>query len=159
MPEPNTGVGPWSSASEYKIRPLVFNCCSLSHTLQKEGYLTEGHSSMGHNKLRTYVHITGHYIPSVRIMDLVSHTTCVMCFNFIYMWRMTDFHGILFTQIFCQKSAERKSPKKFFLYFVFDVWPGARNPGSTPSKAIHYLLDYSEFFVSSFNQILRKIHS
>ena len=33
------------------------------------------------NKIHTY--IIGHYNPSVRIIDLVSHTTYVMCVNFI----------------------------------------------------------------------------
>ena len=30
------------------------------------------------------------------------------------------------TQSFCQKSAEWKSPKKYFSYFIFDNWPGIR---------------------------------
>ena len=34
--------------------------------------------------------------------------------------------GGTYSQSFCQKSAERKSPKKYFSYFGFDVWPGTR---------------------------------
>ena len=44
---------------------------------------------------------------------------------------------ILFTLrvSFCQKSAA----KEYFLYFVFDVWPGFMS-----NKPIHYLLDYGD---------------
>ena len=31
----------------------------------------------------------------------------------------------IYSQSFCPKSAERKSPKKYFSYFVFDVWSSA----------------------------------
>ena len=86
--------------------------------------------------LHTYTYIIGHYNPSVRIIDLVSHTTYVVSVNFIHKWRgpyslkptPNDrffeklFMAILFdAQSFCQKSAERKSPKKYFSYFGFDV--------------------------------------
>ena len=44
------------------------------------------------------------------------------------------FMAILFhSQSFCQKSAERKSPKKYFLYFCYDVWPVARTQATTTS--------------------------
>ena len=33
------------------------------------------------------VYIIGHYNPSVRIIELVSHTTYVVCVNFIHKWR------------------------------------------------------------------------
>ena len=78
-------------------------------------------------------HIIGHSNPSVRIIiDLVSYTTYAVCVNFIHKWRdlqfkvdsewqifWETFHGnFIYSQSFCQKSAERKSPKKYFLYFV-----------------------------------------
>ena len=82
--------------------------------------------------LHTY--IIGHYNPSVRIIDLVSHTTYVVCVNFIHKLRdlqfKVDFERqvfvfeklfmaiLVYSQSFCQKSAERKSPKKYFSYFV-----------------------------------------
>ena len=40
-------------------------------------------------QLRTYV--IGHFNPSVRIIDLVSHTTYVVCVNFIHKWRGLQF--------------------------------------------------------------------
>ena len=40
----------------------------------------------------TYItYIIGHYNPSVRIIDLVSHTTNVVCVNFIHKWRDLQF--------------------------------------------------------------------
>ena len=55
---------------------------------------------------------------------LVSHTTYVVCVNFIHKWRDLQFNvdsewqTFFYFQSFCQKSAERKSPKKYFSYFV-----------------------------------------
>ena len=79
-----------------------------------------------------HTYIIGHYNPSVRIIDLVSHITYVACVNFfIYKWRnlqfkvdserqisRATFHGnFIYSQSFYQKSANRKAPKKYFLYF------------------------------------------
>ena len=78
------------------------------------------------------MYIIDHFNPSVRIIDLVSHTTYVVCVNFIDKWRDLQFKVdserqifeklfmavLIHTQNFCQKSAERKSPKKYILYFV-----------------------------------------
>ena len=87
-----------------------------------------------------YAYMIGHYNHSVSIIDLVSHTAYVMCVHFIHKWRDLQFIVdserkffeklfmaiFIYSQSFCQKSAERKSPKKYLLYFCFDVWPGAR---------------------------------
>ena len=76
--------------------------------------------------------IIDHYNPSVRIIDLASHTTYVVCVNFIHNWWDLQFKvdserqifEKLFTAIsfnsqsFCQISAERKSPKRYFSYFI-----------------------------------------
>ena len=87
--------------------------------------------------LTTY--IIGHYKPSVRIIDLVSHTTYDVCVLILYISGETYslksdpndrffeklFMAILFySQSFCQKFAERKSPKKYFLYFGLMSGPG-----------------------------------
>ena len=64
--------------------------------------------------------------------EVVSHETYVVCVNFIHKRRdlqfkvdserqifWETFHGnSICSQSFCQKSAERKSPKKYFSYFV-----------------------------------------
>ena len=49
---------------------------------------------------------------------------------------------IIYSQSFCKKSAERKSPQKFFFVFCFDVWPGARTRAYNKPTSLHlnYLL-------------------
>ena len=42
------------------------------------------------NYIHTYIH-NWHYNPSVRIIDLVSHTTYIVCVNFIHKWRDLQF--------------------------------------------------------------------
>ena len=84
-------------------------------------------------KLHTHIYIIGHYNASVRIINLASHTTCVGCVNFIHKWRdlqylkstpkdrffWETFHGnCICFQSFCQKSVDRKYPKKYVSYFV-----------------------------------------
>ena len=67
-----------------------------------------------------------------RDYDLASNITYVVCVNFIHEWRGLQFnddserqiceklfHGrFIYSHSFCQKSAERKSPKKYF-FFIF----------------------------------------
>ena len=94
-------------------------------------------------KVWYWTYIRTHIIdPSVRIIDLVSPTTYVVCVNFfIHNWqdlqfkvdseRQTfweTFHGkFLFTlRAFARNLLRgKKSPKKYFSYFFFYVWPGA----------------------------------
>ena len=40
----------------------------------------------------------------------------------------------IYSQSFCQKSAERKSPKKYFSYFFFDDWPRIRKQAFASKK-------------------------
>ena len=96
-----------------------------------------------------HTHIIGHYNPSVRIINLVSHTTYVVFVNFIHKWRDLQFkvdserqifpetfHGnFIYSQFY--SSAERKSPKKYFLYFVLMSGLGI--------EPWLYLLDYGDF--------------
>ena len=88
-----------------------------------------------------YTYIIGHYNPSVRIIDLVSHTTYVVCVNFTHKWRdlqfkvdserlnfWETFHGnfILFSEFLPEICWEEITEEILFV-FSFDVWPGARN--------------------------------
>ena len=68
--------------------------------------------------------------------------------------RMTDFwapfHGnFICSQRFCQKSTERKSPKKYLFIFSFWCLPWDINLGLTSNKPTHYLLDYGNFALFS----------
>ena len=38
--------------------------------------------NVNYNDAKVHTYIIGHYNPSVRIIDLVSHTTYVVCLNF-----------------------------------------------------------------------------
>ena len=81
---------------------------------------------------KTITYVIGYYNPSVRIIDLVSHATYVACIKFIHKWRDLQFKVLSERQIFLktfrgnfiysqniyQKSAKRKSLKKYFSYFV-----------------------------------------
>ena len=106
---------------------------------------------LGLNLAHTY--IIGHYNPSVRIIDLVSHTTYVVCGNFIHKWRDlqfkvdTDlqnfwqtFHGkFINTQCFCKKSAERIFSKKSLFSILFWCLACCSNPGFTTNKSTNTL--------------------
>ena len=89
---------------------------------------------------------------------LVSHTTYVVCSNFIHECHdlkfKVDSQGQIFEKIFWdvylfsefwQKSAEKKSPKKYFHIFVlmsdleFEFRSNLRS-----KKLTHYLLDYGD---------------
>ena len=50
--------------------------------------------------IRIHTHIIGHRNPSVRIIDLVSHTTHVVYVNFIHKWRNLQFKVNFERQIF-----------------------------------------------------------
>ena len=106
-----------------------------------------------------HTYIIGHYNPSVRIIGLVSHTTHVMCVNFMREWRNIQFnvdserqileklfHGnFIYSQSFCQKSAERKSPKKYFSYLVLMSGLGLELWIFSSNKRTHYLQHHGDF--------------
>ena len=50
--------------------------------------------------IHIYIYIIGHYNPSVRIIDLVSYTTYVVCVNFLHKWRDLQFKVDSERQIF-----------------------------------------------------------
>ena len=99
-----------------------------------------------------YTYTIGHYNPSVRLTT----TTLMLCALILYMsggtyslsrLRTTDlwetFHGnFIYFPSFCQKSAERKSPKKYLHIFVL---MGGLNLSLTSNKSTHYLLDNGDF--------------
>ena len=88
-----------------------------------------------------FIYIIGHYNPSVRIINLVSHTTYVVCVIFLYISGGTYslksipndrffeklFMAILFThRVFARNLLRGNRRKNTFSYFCFDDWPGAR---------------------------------
>ena len=83
------------------------------------------------NQVHTYIH-NWPLQPFSQDYGLASQPTHVVFVNFVREWRDLQFnvdferqifeklfHGrFIYSQSFCQKSAERKSPKKYFSYFV-----------------------------------------
>ena len=69
-----------------------------------------------------------HYNPSVRIIDLLSHATYVVCVHFIHKWRDLQFTSLLIT---------------FRISFSCLAWDS--NPRFSSNKPIHYLLDHGDF--------------
>ena len=84
-----------------------------------------------------YIHtyIIGHYNPSVRIIDLVSHTTYVVCVNFIHKWCDLQFKVESERQIFFEKL--------FHGSFLFTLRVFARNllRGNCRRNAFHICFD------------------
>ena len=52
------------------------------------------------SKMIIYTYVIGHYNPSFKIIDLVSHTTYIVCVNFIHKWRNLQFKVDSERQIF-----------------------------------------------------------
>ena len=119
---------------------------------------------VGENKLGvifclTYIHNNWALQSFSQDYGLASHTTHVVYVNFIRERRDLQFnvdskrqifeklfHGsYIYTQRFCQKSAESKSPKKYFLYYIFDDWVGIRTQAFASNKPTHYMLDHGDF--------------
>ena len=82
--------------------------------------------------IHTYIHNWA-LQPFSQDYGLASNTTHIVCVNFMREWRDLQFnvdselqifeklfHGnFIYSQSFCQKSAERKLPKKYFSYLIF----------------------------------------
>ena len=107
-----------------------------------------------HLKYCTHTYIIGHYNPSVKIIDLISHTICVVCVNFIHIRRDLQFKVDTERQIFCEtfhgsfnllseflpEICWEEIAKKILFVFYFDVCLGS--PTLAPT---HYLLNYGDF--------------
>ena len=92
------------------------------------------------------------------------------CLNFIREWQDLQFnvdserhifekgfHGrFIYSQNFCQKSAKRTLPKKYFSYFIFDDWPGIRTQAYVTNKPTHYILDHGDSYPIIPANIARK---
>ena len=94
-------------------------------------------------------YIIGHYNPSVRIIDLLSHTTYVVCVNFIHEWldpqsaNERQFFETLFHAIFIHSQSSQSfcrnifhiSPYLICLGWSLNLWFTSNKP-----KKTHYLL-------------------
>ena len=88
-------------------------------------------------------YIIGHYYPSVSIIDLVSHSTYVVCVNFrLECWNLqfrvdSEKQFYLLSEFFCQKSTERISQKTSICNLFWCLAWGS-NPDFTSNKSTHY---------------------
>ena len=99
--------------------------------------------NMRKSNIRTYIH-NWPLQPFSQDYGLASYTAHVVCSERQIFEEL--FHGrFIYSQSFCQKSAEKKSPKKYFSYFIFDNWPGIRTQAFGSNKPTHYLLDHGDF--------------
>ena len=104
--------------------------------------------------LDPHTYIIDHYNPSVRISDLVSYTTYVVCVNFIQEWRDLQFkvdskrqifwetflRQFLFTlRVFARNLLKGNHRKNTFRILFWCLALGS-NSGFLPNKPTHYLL-------------------
>ena len=80
------------------------NYCCLSQIvnggIQYLGNIVISWSSIKREQVSYLTYLIGHYNPSVRIIDIVSHTPYVVCVNFIHKWRDLQFKVDFERQIF-----------------------------------------------------------
>ena len=115
-------------------------------------------------------YIIGHYNHSVGIIDLVSHTTYVVCVNFIYnCWVLLQFKFDSERQIFWEtiqgsfyllfgvfaRYLLRRNRQRNTFCILFWCLAWNSNPGFTSNSSTHYLLDYGDF--NSFGNIITKM--
>ena len=107
----------------------------------------------------TITNIISQYNPLVKITTQL-FTAFMLCVLISYMnsgdlqFKQHIFEKLLiaifiFSQIFCQISVERKSPKKYVLIFrsVGEVWDLSR--GLADNRPTHYLLDQADYIKSA----------
>ena len=62
-----------------------------TEVLENKTYFFSILKTKAHQNYYKMTYIISHYNPSVRIIDLVSHITYVMCVNFIHKWLDSQF--------------------------------------------------------------------
>ena len=102
------------------------------------------------------IYIIGHYNPLVSIIDLASHTTYVMCVNFIHEWRdlqfpngrffWESFHcNFIFTLRVFARNLLRGNHWRNTSHILFWCLACGSNPYFMSNKPTHYLLDHGVF--------------
>ena len=100
-----------------------------------------------------------HWHSSVRIIDLVYHTTYVVCVNFVYKWRDLQFkvdserwiclrnfswQFYLLSEFVPEISWEEIVEEILFRILFWCLACGS-NPGFSSNKTTHYVLDHGDF--------------
>ena len=118
----------------------------------------------------THTYMIDHYNHTVRFIDLVSHTTYIVCINFIHKWRLLQFIVAAERQIFQKpfmvvfllseflpEICWEEIAKKILFVICFDSVAWATNPGFTSNKPTHYLLNCGKFIYICILRILTKV--
>ena len=116
-----------------------------------------------------HTYVIGHYNPLVRIIDLVSHTTYVVCVNFRQKWRDLQFKVDSERQLFWETFAWQflvtfrvfarnllrgnRRRNTFRISFRCLAWDS--NPGFSSNKPIHYLLEHGDNITKRISLIFR----
>ena len=105
-------------------------------------------------------------LPSVRTIDLVSHTTCVVCVRFIQKSTPNNnLFEILFMAIlvlpellleFLPEICWEEIVEEILFVFCFDVWPWDRTLALCLNKPTHFLLDFGDFKSVHYTQAKMK---
>ena len=115
------------------ISNIVVFVAQKTHTWSSRSQCANGPICM-------HTYIIGHYNPSVGVINLVFHTTYVVCVNFIYKWRALQFKDDCERQIFWEtfhgnfyllsgflpEICWEEIAEEILFVFCFDVMPGAR---------------------------------
>ena len=138
---------------------FLFNSLSWKRTSNPRS-----HKYFFHKINCCYIHthtIIGHYNRSVRIIDLVSHTTYVVCVNFLYIIGGTYslkstpndrfeklFMAILFIlRVFARNLLRGNRQRNIFrISFWCLAWDS--NRGFSSNKSTHHLLDHGDLLKS-----------
>ena len=127
---PPDTLGILGHSQKFKISTLkISSAISLQRLEREPSGLLFPHSLLF--LIHTYIH-NWPLQPFSQDYGLASHSTHVVCVNFMREWRDLQFnvdserqifeklfHGnFIYSQSFCQKSAARKSAKKYFSYSV-----------------------------------------
>ena len=111
--------------------------------------------------IHLHTYIIGHYNPSVRIIDLFSHTTYIVCVNFIHKCRESTVQSRLRTTDFLKNFSWQfyllsacfarnllrgnRRINTFRILFWCLAW--GSNPGFSSNKPTYYLLSNDGFSV------------
>ena len=131
----------WNPYVKFSFSTIIL-CIMLSH-----GSILPMSTRPQHTYIYSY--IIGHYNPLVRIIDLVSHTICVVCVNFIHKWRDWFFEKLFMAILFIlgvfDRNLLRGNRRRNIFCILYWCLACCSNPSLTSNKPTHYLLNYGDF--------------
>ena len=143
----------------YDYNEIQWNCNTYIHNYMSLQPFCQDNDLAPHTTYVTY--IIGHCNPSVRIINLVSHTTYVVCVIFLYisgaiyslksipndkfLLRNFSRQFYLLPEFLLEICWEEIAEKILFRISVLISGLWGSNPGFSSNKPTHYLLDHGDF--------------